>query len=129
MNKEVITFGDNKTEKRKFRYSKYPININNIDIDKIIISIKFSLVFVMIRKNKGDEKLKPFCILLTKSSGYTKIFYEYMSFSIKGNGLLKKYNKIWDKVSNSTEEGFNSEPVQNKKYLKNKIKSYEMKSM
>ena len=111
MNKEVITFGDNKTEKCQFRYSKYPININNIDIDKIIISIKFSLVSLMITKNKDGEKLKPFCILLPKSSGYTKTFYEYMSFSIKDNGLLKKYNKIWDKVSNSTEEGFNSEPV------------------
>ena len=38
MNKEIITFGDIEIEKHKFRYSKYPININNVGIDKIIIS-------------------------------------------------------------------------------------------
>ena len=27
-----ITFGDIKIEKRKFHYSKYSVNINNVDI-------------------------------------------------------------------------------------------------
>ena len=34
MNKEIITFGNIEIEKRKFHYFKYPININNVDIDK-----------------------------------------------------------------------------------------------
>lgn len=37
MIKEIITFVDIKIEKRKFHHLKYPININNVDIDKIII--------------------------------------------------------------------------------------------
>ena len=30
---------------------------------------------------------------------------------IKDAQLFKKYNKIWDKVSNSTKEEFDSKPV------------------
>ena len=50
-----------------------------------------------------------------------------MSFLIKDNELLEKYNKIWDKVSNRIKKGFDIEPVYNEKYLKTKIKSYESK--
>ena len=38
MNKEILTFGNTEIEKRKFHYSEYPININNADIDKMIVS-------------------------------------------------------------------------------------------
>lgn len=41
--------------------------------------------------------------------------------------LLKKYNDIWDIVSNIIKKGFDNELVYNEKYLKNKIKSYEGK--
>ena len=44
-----------------------------------------------------------------------------MSFLIKDNELLKKYNKIWDKVCNTIKKGFDSELVYNEKYVKNKI--------
>ena len=50
-----------------------------------------------------------------------------MSFLIKDNELLEKYNKIWDKVSNRIKKGFGIESVYNEKYLKTKIKSYEGK--
>ena len=36
MKKEHVTFGDNEIEKCKFHYSKHPIKINNVDINKII---------------------------------------------------------------------------------------------
>ena len=52
---------------------------------------------------------------------------KYMSFQIKNNGLLEKYNEIWEKVTNSIKKEFNSEPVYNKKYLKTRIKSYKGK--
>ena len=50
-----------------------------------------------------------------------------MSFLIKDNELIEKYNNIWDKVSNAIKKGFDSEPVYNEKYSKTKIKSYEGK--
>ena len=46
-----------------------------------------------------------------------------MSFFIKDDELLEKYNEIWEKVKNSIKEEFDSKPVYNEKYLKAKIKS------
>lgn len=40
MNKKILTSSDIETEKNKFHYSEYPVNINNVDIDKILISSK-----------------------------------------------------------------------------------------
>ena len=39
--------------------------------------------------------------------------------------MLEKYNKIWDKVSNSIKTGFDNELPYNEKCLTIKIKSYE----
>ena len=52
---------------------------------------------------------------------------EYISFLIKDDELLEKYNEIWEKVKNSLKKEFDSEPVYNEKYLKAKIKSYNRK--
>ena len=41
-----------------------------------------------------------------------------MSFLIKDEKLLQKYNEIWKKVSNIIEQDFDSTPVCNKKYIK-----------
>ena len=42
MNNVMLTAGNIEIEKRTFHYSKYLINVNNVDIDKIIISDKIS---------------------------------------------------------------------------------------
>ena len=46
----------------------------------------------------------------------------YMSFLIKDDELLEKYNEIWEKVKDSLKGEFDNEPVFNKKYLNAKIK-------
>ena len=60
--------------------------------------------------------------------GYVRHFYSYktMSFKASDNKLLKKYTKIWERVSNLLNIKFDSEPVydDNDKYIKTKIKSY-----
>ena len=48
---------------------------------------------------------------------------KYISFLIKDDDLLKKYNKNWEKVKNSIKNVFDSELVYNEKYIKAKIKS------
>ena len=50
-----------------------------------------------------------------------------MSFKVGDNKLLKKHNKIWEKISNLMNIEFDSEPVygDNDKYIKTKIKKYE----
>ena len=50
-----------------------------------------------------------------------------MFFDKRWRIIRKKYNEIWEKVKNSTEKEFDSEPVYNEKYLKAKIKSYNGK--
>ena len=47
-----------------------------------------------------------------------------MHFLIEYEELLKKYNDIWDKVSNSTRNEIDSKPAYNKKFLKTKLKPY-----
>ena len=39
-----------------------------------------------------------------------------MSFLINDNELLGKHNKVWDKVSNTIKEVFDSDPEYNEKY-------------
>ena len=49
-----------------------------------------------------------------------------MSFKVGDNKLLKKYDKIWGKISHLMNREFDSEPVygNNDKYIKTKIKMY-----
>ena len=60
--------------------------------------------------------------------GYVKHFDGdmIMSFKVIDNKLLKKYNKIWERVSSLMNIKFDSEPVysDNDKYIKTKIKTY-----
>ena len=50
-----------------------------------------------------------------------------MSFLIKGEKLLEKYNEIWKKVSKIIKKEIDSNPVYNEKYMKIKIKFYNGK--
>ena len=52
-----------------------------------------------------------------------------MSFKVSHNKLLKKYIKIWEKISNLLNIELDSEPVygDNNKYIKTKIKLFEDK--
>ena len=60
--------------------------------------------------------------------GYVKNFDDNktISFKVDDNRLLKKYNKIWEKIGNLMHIEFDSEPVygDNDKYIKTKIKLY-----
>ena len=60
---------------------------------------------------------------------YVKYFdsNKTMSFKVSDNRLLKKYTKIWEKISNIINIKFDSKPVygDNDKYIKTKIKIYE----
>ena len=65
-------------KKRKFHYSKYTINISNINIDKII-SGKFSLgkiCFKYLIRYKVDEEDKPLCIMHPKMRERARNFDE-----------------------------------------------------
>ena len=45
-----------------------------------------------------------------------------MSFLMKGNEVLEKYNEIWKKIINSIKKESDRESVYNEKYIKIKVK-------
>ena len=64
--------------------------------------------------------------------GYVKHFdsNKTMSFKVSDNKLLKRYNKIWEKINNLLDIKFDSQSVygDGDKYMKTKIKMYGEKS-
>ena len=63
-------------------------------------------------------------------SGYIKCFEnggKNMSFFIKDDEVWKKYDEIWDVIKNKLSIEFHSEPVHNKKYLKDEITEFDGK--
>ena len=66
--------------------------------------------------------------MLPKTSAYVKSYdgqTKWMYFLIKDDEFLEKYHTIWDKVRADMKKEFDSDPVNNKNYLKTKIKSHE----
>ena len=126
--KTIIKLGDIEIQKQKFNQNKGAISIKNVDIDKIVVSNKVSFDkkgFKYFIGYKNAKKIRLLCIFLTKMSAYRKEFDEtkYISFLIKDNELLEKYNEIWEKARNSLKKEFDSEPLYYEKYLKAKIQS------
>ena len=123
MEKSIIEFEDIEIQKQNIYQHKRSISIKNIVINKIVVSNKASFDksgFNYFIGCKDSKKIKLLRIFLPKTSTYRKRFYKtnYVSFLIKGDNLLEKYNTIWEKVRNSVKKEFGSEPVYNKKNLK-----------
>ena len=91
--------------------------------------LNISLATKNAKKLQDAKKIRPLCIFLPKMAAYRKDFDETksMSFLIRDDELLEKYNEIWEKVKDSLKKELDSEGVYNKKYLKAKISSYNGK--
>ena len=118
-------------EKNKFYCHKTPILLQDVDIEKVLVSNNISFGEKNYKYYIGylynNHKVKPLHIMLPKTSAYVKSYDEqtkWMYFLIEDNDLLEKYNTIWDKVSAVIKKEFDSEPIYNKNYLKTKIKSH-----
>ena len=106
--------------------------MENYKLKKVVVSNKVSFVKIGLKYfigYKNDKKIRPLCIFLPKMSACRTDFDEtkYISFFIRDDELLEKYNDIWEQVKNSIRKEFESETVYNEKYLKAKIKSYNAK--
>ena len=57
--------------------------------------------------------MRALCLKLPQMNGYVKNFVsnKTMSSKVGDNKLLKKYNKIWEKIRNRMNIEFDSEPV------------------
>ena len=73
-----------------------------------------------------NNDIRPLSVMLPQMIEYGICFDDNktMSFEVADNKLLKKYIKIWERVSNLMNIEFDSEPVygDNDKHIKTKIK-------
>ena len=135
IDKSNIKFHDTEIEQCKFYQHGGSFLIDNIDINKTIVSIKVSFgkkdfKYFIHYKDKDAKKITPLCIFLANLGAYRRDFdkTEIMSFLIKDEKLLEKYNEFCKKVSNIIKKEFGSKSIYNEKYLKTKIKSIMEKS-
>ena len=117
----------NKKESHKF---KQPINLDLVNVDQIVTSNKSKHSddgFKDFIGYKEDDIVKPLCIILPQMSGYIKYFEnggENMSFLIKEDDVLDKYNEIWNKIKKTLNTKFHSMPVYDEKYIKAKVREF-----
>ena len=105
MSGKSINFDDKKINKRNFHRNKKLFKIEDIDINKILVSKKESYGKTNSLKYfigcNDDDVIRPLCTKLPQMIGYVKCFdsNKAMSFKVSDNKLLKKYNKIWEKIA------------------------------
>ena len=121
---------ETKRSTKIFYKNKKIFKIEYIDVNKILVSkkesygTKYSSKYII--GYNGDDIIRLY-IKIPQMIGYAKYFdsNKTMSFKVRDERLLKKYNKILERVSNLMNTEFDSEPVygDNHKYIKTKIKS------
>ena len=132
MSGKSINFDDKNISESSFYKSKKLFSLNDIDVNKILVSKKESYGAKSSSKYfigyKNGDVIRPLYIRLTEMIGYVKHFdsNKTMSFKVSDNKLLKKYSKIWEKVSNLLDIKYVSQPVygDRDKYITTKIKMY-----
>ena len=130
MSGKSINFDDKNINKSSFYKNKELFSLNDIDVNKTLVSKKESCGTknsskYFIGYNHGDV-IRPLCIILPQMIGCVKHLHskKTMYFKVNDNKLLKKYHKIWEKISNLLNIRFDSQPVYDDgdKYIKTKIK-------
>ena len=103
--------------------------MGDVDIMKVLVSNEISFDEKDYKYFIGylyiGNKVEPLHIMLPRISAYVKSYdgqTKRMYFLIEDDDLLEKCNTIWGKISADIEKEFDSDPVYNKIFLKNKIK-------
>ena len=99
-----IIFDDKKISKKNFYKNKNLFNIYDIDVDKILLSKKepygkkSSFKYFL---GYNVDAMRPLYLKLPQMIGYVKNFdsNKTMYFKVYDNRLLKKYTKVWERVS------------------------------
>ena len=119
--------------KKEFHESKQPIDLKSVNVDQIVVSDKFKHTdegFNCFIGYQDGEIVKPLCIILPQMSGYIKYFEKYgknMSFMVKDNNVLDKYNKIWSKIKEKLNIKFHTMSVYDETYIKAKVREFDGK--
>ena len=100
MSEEILKFDNIRLNKKEFHKSKLPVDLKSVSVDQIVVSEKFTCSdndFKYFIGYQEDDIVKPLCIIFPQMSGYIKYFEnggKNMSFIVKNDNVLDKYNKI-----------------------------------
>ena len=100
-----------KLKKINFSTIRLLFLFKDVDIDKVLVSNKFSFGNKNYQYFIGyfyyAKKVKSLLIMLPKTSTYVKMYdgqTKRMYFLIEDDDLLEKYSTIWDKVSSDIKQ-------------------------
>ena len=132
MSGKNIIINNKKINKTNFYKNRKLIQIDNVDVNKVLVSKGESFdtknSFKYFIGYNDNDNIRPLCIMLPRMIGYAKYFdsNKAWSFKVSDKKLLKKYIEIRGKISSLINEEFDSEPVYgySDKYIKTKIKLY-----
>ena len=104
MSEKTLKFDNIRFNKKEFHKSKQPTDLMLANVDQIVLSDKFKHSdegFKYFIGYQEGEIVKPLCIILPQMSRYIKYFEnggKSMSFLIKDDEVLEKYEKIWNVI-------------------------------
>ena len=102
MSEKTLKFSNIRVNKKEFHKSKQPIDLMSVNINQIVVSDRF----------KHSDK-------------YFENGGKNLSFMVKDDNVLDKYNKIWDKIKEKLNIKFHSEPVYDETYIKVKVREFD----
>ena len=134
MGSKILSYGETAIIKSAFQRETTSININKIEINRIVLFDKTSC------GNEGSLKhyvgyrhtdgiLSPLNIKLPQLNGYAKHFNDenkVINFLVVDKKLLKKYNEIWGKFKSLFKKEFDKKLVYDNKYITAKLNGTEL---
>ena len=134
MNRKNINFDDREIRKTELYKNKKIFNIDDIDVNKILVSKKETYgkynSFKYFIGYDDNDIIRPLHLRLSQMTDYINKFDENkitMSLMIKDERLLKNYKKIWKIIEKLMKIDFNTRTTygDDDKYIKTKIKTYK----
>ena len=131
MSEKTLKFNNIRVNKKEFHKSKQPIDLMSVNVNQIVVSDRLKHSdegFKYFIGYQDDEIVKPLCIILPQISGYIKYFEnggKNMSFMVKDDIVLVKYNKICDKIREKLNIKFHIKSVYDGKYIKVKVREFD----
>ena len=117
MSGKNINFDDKKIKKSDFYKNKKVIRIDDINVNKILISKKETYgtknSFKYFIGYNDNDVIRPLYVRLPQMISYVRKFNENATMSFKANNkqIFKNYNKIWERIEKLLKIQFESKPV------------------
>ena len=127
-----MNFDNKKIKKSDFCKNKKVTSIDDVDVNKILVSKKESYgtksSFKYVIGYNDDDGIRPLCVKLPQMTVFARKFDENATISFRANNkqVSKNYHKILKIVEKLMRIGFESQPVSDDddKCIKIKIKIY-----